>query len=50
LNGWQDLLRGPVEEYDVPGSHLRMLAEPAVDSVARILRIQLGKAATKKTS
>jgi len=50
LNGWQDLLRGSVEEYDVPGSHLRMLTEPAVDSVARILRIRLGKAAAKETS
>ena len=50
LMGWQDLLQGQVVLYDAPGNHLQMLAEPAVESVAQILRKRLRTAATKEMS
>ena len=47
LMGWGGLLQGQVDVYDVPGDHLRMLLEPAIDSVARVLQMQLHAAARK---
>ena len=41
LMGWKGLLQGRVDEYAVPGDHLRMLVEPAVTAVARLLRKHL---------
>lgn len=38
LMGWEGLLQGPVDLYDVPGEHLAILSEPAVDTVASVLK------------
>jgi acyl-CoA synthetase (AMP-forming)/AMP-acid ligase II/thioesterase domain-containing protein/acyl carrier protein len=38
MMGWKELLQGRVDVYDVPGDHLRMLFDPAVSTVARILQ------------
>ncbi len=38
LMGWEGLLQGRVDLYDVPGEHLAMLSEPAVDAIAAVLR------------
>ena len=45
LMGWGGLLQGRVDVYDVPGDHLRMLFEPAVDSVAQVLHMRIQAAA-----
>jgi oxalate---CoA ligase len=50
LMGWKDLLQGQVDLYDVPGDHLQMLAEPAIDSVAQILQKRLQTSAIKSIS
>ena len=45
LMGWGGLLQGRVDVYDVPGDHLRMLFEPAIDSVAQVLHMRIQAAA-----
>jgi len=45
LMGWQQLLKGQVDVYDVPGEHMRMLSEPAIGSVAQVLSTRLQAAA-----
>jgi thioesterase domain-containing protein len=45
LMGWKGFLQGRVEVYELPGEHLQMLLEPAVDRVAEVLRQRLKAAA-----
>ena len=41
LMGWKGLLQGKVTVFDVPGEHLEMLSEPAIEKVAQVLRERL---------
>lgn len=42
--GWKKFSSGPLQTYDVPGTHLAMLDEPNVQALARYLKQCLVKA------
>ena len=42
--GWQAHLQGPVRVVEIPGSHVSMLSEPGLSSLAHGLRLELTRA------
>lgn len=45
LSGWRDLLTGPVETHEIPGSHMGIFFEPHVQHLATRLTVSLENAA-----
>jgi thioesterase domain-containing protein len=49
LSGWRDLITGPVETHEVPGTHMGIFFEPHVQHLANRLAVSLENAARFST-
>jgi aspartate racemase len=43
LSGWRNVITGPVEVHDIPGTHLGMFFDPHVDELGRRLAASIDK-------